>query len=59
VCTCVVLLGVVFILLCTFAAMVFAYAGKQKCVQMHGVQLNAAPIHGICSPLMAALMHSD
>jgi len=58
VCTCVVL-GVVFILLCAFAVMVFAYVGKQKCVQVCGVQLNVEPIHGICNPVIAALMHSD
>jgi len=58
VCTCVVL-GVVFILLCAFAVMVFAYVGKQKCVQVRGVQLNAEPIHGVCSPVIAALMNSD
>jgi hypothetical protein len=50
---------VVFILLCAFAVIVFAYVGKQKCVQLRGVQLNAKPIHGICSPLIVALMHSD
>jgi len=48
--------GAVFILLCAFAAVVFAYVGKQKCLQVRGVQLNAAPIHGICSPVLAALM---
>lgn len=54
VCTCVVL-GVVFVLLCAFAVTVFAYVGKQKCVQVRGVQLNVEPIHGLCSPVIAAL----
>lgn len=53
------MLGVVFILLCAFAVMVFAYVGKQKCVQVRGVRLNAEPIHGVCSPVIAALMNSD
>lgn len=58
VCTCVVL-GVVVILLCAFAVLVFAYVSKQKCVQVLGVQLVVEPINGICSPVIAVLMHSD